>query len=99
MILDNEKYKKVREAQSQGARSVKEVKDMTNIVIENDEELREVDRVIQNACRCQNVSVNEVVAAVKNGADTVGKVAGETNACTGCGRCKSVITNIIENKR
>ena len=60
--------------QSQGARTVKEVKDMTDIVIENDDEYREIDRVLQNACKCQNVSVNEVVAAVKNGADTVEKL-------------------------
>lgn len=37
---------------------------MTDIVIENDEESREIDRVLQNACKCQNVSVNEVVLAV-----------------------------------
>ena len=66
MILDNEKYIKVRGAQAQGARTVKEVKDMTNIDIEDDDEYREIDRVLQNVCKCQNVSVNEVVEAVKN---------------------------------
>ena len=59
MILDKEKYLKVRGAQSQGARTVKEVKDMTDIVIENDDEYREIDRVLQNACKCQNVSVKD----------------------------------------
>ena len=38
MILDKEKYIKVRAAQAQGARTVKEVKDMTGLVIDNDEE-------------------------------------------------------------
>ncbi|WP_455539130.1 (2Fe-2S)-binding protein [Terrisporobacter sp.] len=99
MILDNEKYTKVRGAQAQGARTVKEVKDMTGINIENDQELREIEAVVQNVCRCQNVSVNEVVSAVKNGADTMEKVMEETKAGTGCGRCKGIIANIIENKR
>ena len=99
MILDNEKYIKVRVAQAQGARTVKEVKDMTDIVIEDDDEYREIDRVLQNVCKCQNVSVNEVVASVKNGSDTIEKVMEDTKACTGCTRCKGVIENIIENKR
>lgn len=99
MILDKEKYIKVREAQAQGARTVQDVKDMTDIVIENDEEYREIDRVVQNVCKCQNVSVNEVVAAVKNGAQTVDQVMEETKAGTGCGRCKGIIANIIKNKK
>lgn len=99
MILDNEKYVKVRGAQAQGARTVKDVKDMTDIVIENDDESREIDRVLQNACKCQNVSVNEVVSAVKNGADTLDKVMEETKAGTGCGRCKGVLNNIIDQKK
>ena len=99
MILDKEKYIKVRAAQAQGARTVKEVKDMTGLVIDNDEEYREVDALVQNVCKCQNISVNEVVSAVKNGADTVEKVMKETKAGTGCGRCKGIINNIIENKK
>lgn len=99
MILDKEKYIKVRSAQAQGARTVHDVKVMTDIVIENDEEYREIDRVVQNVCKCQNVSVNEVVAAVKNGAQTVDQVMEETKAGTGCGRCKGIITNILENKK
>lgn len=99
MILDNEKYIKVRAAQAKGARTVQDVKDMTDIIIENDEEYREIDRLIQNVCKCQNVSVNEVVAAVKNGAQSVNTVMEETKAGTGCGRCKGIIANIIENKK
>ena len=99
MILDNEKYIKVRGAQAQGARTVNEVKDMTNIDIEDDDEYREIDRVLQNVCKCQNVSVNEVVEAVKNGADTIERVMEETKAGSGCGRCKGIIQNIIDNKK
>lgn len=99
MNLEKDKYVKVRGAQAQGARTVEEVKEMTDIIIENDAELNEIEAVLKNACRCKNVSVEEVVAAVKNGADTIEKVAEATNATTVCGRCKGVIENIIENKR
>lgn len=97
MILDSKKYIKVRAAQAQGVRTVKELKDMTDIVIEDDDEYREIDRVLQNVCKCQNVSVNEVVSAVKNGADTLDKVMDETKAGTGCTGCRKIIENIIEN--
>lgn len=99
MNLEKDKYVKVREAQAKGARTAEEVKEMTDIIIENDAELEEVEAVLKNACRCKNVSVEEVVAAVKNGADTIEKVAEATKATKGCGRCKGVVTNIIENKR
>ena len=72
---------------------------MTNIDIEDDDEYREIDRVLQNVCKCQNVSVNEVVEAVKNGADTIERVMEETKAGSGCGRCKGIIQNIIDNKK
>lgn len=99
MKLDMEKYLKVRKAQAQGARTVEELKGMSDIVIENDDELKEVEALLQNACKCKNVSVDTVVNAVKNGADTVEKVAEATGAGTACGRCKGIILNIIENKR
>ena len=58
-----------------------------------------IEKILQNACKCKNVSVSEVVSAVKNGADTFEKVAETTGAGTACGRCKEIILNIIENKR
>ena len=58
-----------------------------------------VEKILQNACKCKNVSISEVVSAVKNGADTFEKVAETTGAGTACGRCKEIILNIIENKR
>ena len=63
-------------------------------------ERKEVEKVLQNACKCKNVSVEEVAQAVKNGADTVEKVMEATGAGSGCGRCKAgVIPSIIENKK
>ncbi len=99
MTLEMSKYLQVRKAQAQGARTIEELKEISDIVIENDEELKEVEALIKNVCRCKTVSIDTVVEAVKNGADTVEKVSEVTNAGTGCGRCKSIISNIIENKR
>ena len=95
MSLDMEKYIKVRKAQAEGVRTVEELKEKSD----NDTEIQEIEKILQNACKCKNVSVSEVVSAVKNGADTFEKVAETTGAGTACGRCKEIILNIIENKR
>lgn len=55
-------------------------------------------------CGCRKVSLEAVVNAVKNGADTVEKVGEVTGAGTGineetgepCGKCKPLIQNIID---
>ncbi|MDO5520902.1 MAG: (2Fe-2S)-binding protein [bacterium] len=99
MNLAMDKYIKIRGAQAQGARTVEELEEMTDIVIENEDELKEVEAVLKNVCKCKGVSVEEVVTAVKNGADTIEKVAEATKATTVCGRCKGIVGNIIENKR
>ncbi|WP_122640749.1 (2Fe-2S)-binding protein [Romboutsia sp. Marseille-P6047] len=85
MGLEKEKYLKIRKAQAQGVRTV--------------EELKEIESLLRNACACKNVTIDEVVKAVENGADTVEKVGEATKAGTGCGRCKGIISDIIENKR
>ncbi len=99
MALERSKYLKVRKAQAEGARTVEELKNISDIVIENDTELEEVEKLLQNTCKCKNVSINTIVEAVKNGADTFEKVKEVTKAGSGCGRCKGIISNIIENKR
>jgi NAD(P)H-nitrite reductase large subunit len=99
MTLEMNKYLQVRKAQAQGARTIEELKEISDIVIENEEELKDVEALIKNACKCKNVSIDTIVEAVKNGADTVEKVGEVTKAGTGCGRCKSIISNIIENKK
>ncbi len=99
MTLDLNKYLQVRKAQAEGVRTIEELKEISDIVIENDEEVKEVETLLKNACKCKNVSIDTIVDAVKNGADTVEKVGEVTKAGTGCGRCKGIISNIIENKR
>ena len=79
---DMEKYIKVRKAQAEGVRTVEELKEKSDIVIDNDTEIQEIEKILQNACKCKNVSISEVVSAVKNGADTFEKVAETTGAGT-----------------
>ncbi|WP_330408598.1 (2Fe-2S)-binding protein [Romboutsia weinsteinii] len=97
--LDRNKYVQIRKAQAQGARTIDELKKIPDIVIESEEELKAVEDLLKNACGCKNVSIETVVEAVKNGADTFEKVREVTTAGAGCGRCKGIISNIIENKR
>ena len=99
MKLEMEKYLTVRKAQAQGARTLEELKTMTNIAIDNDEELKEIEALLKNACKCRDVSIDTIVKAVQDGADTVEKVVEATGAGSGCGRCKGIITDIVENKR
>lgn len=99
MNLAFEKYIKVRKAQAEGARTIEELKEKSDIVIETEEELKEIETLIKNACKCKNVSIETIVQAVKEGNDTIEKVVEATKAGSACGKCKGIITNIIENKR
>ena len=99
MNLDMQKYLKVRKAQAKGARTIEELKEISDINIESNDEFKEIEKLLQNVCKCKNISVNEVLNAVKNGAETIEKVSEATEAGTGCGNCKSIISNIIENRR
>lgn len=99
MQLNMDKYIMVRKAQAQGVRTLEELKAFCDIKIDSNEEQEHIEELLKNCCKCNKVSIDTVVEAVKNGADTVEKVGEITNAGTVCGRCKGIITNIIENKR
>ena len=99
MKLDMEKYKKVRMAQVKGARTLDELKELSDINIENEEEEEQIEIVIRTACRCKDVSIKEVLDAIKNGADSLEKIMEVTKAGTACGRCKPLLENILETRR
>ena len=99
MAIITDDYIKIRNAMSNGARTIDDIKNMTDIKIDNDEYAKEVQSILKNACRCKNVSIEEVVKAVQNGANTVEKISEATGAGTGCGRCKGLLNKIIDNKR
>lgn len=47
-------------------------------------------------CHCFNVSKEDIIKAVKDGATTVEAVQEETNAGKGCGACLNAIEKIVE---
>lgn len=99
MNLDMQKYIAIRQAQHKGARTIDELKKVADFEIENDEELKNVEIVLKNACRCKNVSIEDVLNAVNSGFTTLDEVMNETGAGTGCGICKGLVESIITNKR
>lgn len=99
MALDKEEYIKVRQAMQQGARTISDIEKMTDITVGDEEHKNDIQEVLDNACRCKDVSYDTVIAAVKGGADTLEKVQEETGAGTVCGRCKNLLERIIEDNK
>lgn len=97
--IDMEDYKKVRMAMAQGARTIEDIKRDTDVVIKDEAYEDHIKKILANACSCKNISIETVVEAVKNGADTLEKVREATGANTVCGRCSGLIQNIIDNKK
>ncbi|MGN0144788.1 MAG: (2Fe-2S)-binding protein [Clostridium sp.] len=99
MNIDMNKYIKVRMAQANGARTLDELKNLSDIVIESTEESAAIEEILKQACKCNNLTVNDVLNAINDGADTLEKVMEVTSAGITCGRCKGVLSNIIEIRR
>ena len=59
----------------------------------------EIEKILASVCGCKGVSLEDVVNAVKNGADTTDKLAEITGAGSACGRCKALVQNVIDIKR
>lgn len=97
-IENNIDYSTIRKAMCEGARTVEDVKEKAGVCGECSGCKSELDGILSSVCGCKNVSLEAVINAVKNGADTVDKVGEITEAGTGedCGRCKALIANIIE---
>ena len=97
-------YITIRKAMIAGARTVDEVVKLAGVCTECEGCKNELNAILSSVCGCKKVSLETVVNAVKNGADTVEKVGEVTGAGTGvneetgepCGRCKVLIQNIID---
>ena len=96
---NNVDYISIRKAMISGARTVEELVELAGVCTECEGCKSELDGILSSVCGCKNVSLEEVVNAVKNGADTVEKVGEITGAGTGvneetgeeCGKCKGLI--------
>lgn len=101
---NNVDYLSIRKAMCVGARTIDELVELTGVCTECEGCKSELDNILSSVCGCKKVSLETVVNAVRNGADTVEKVGEVTGAGTGineetgevCGKCKSLIQNIID---
>lgn len=101
---NNVDYSSIRKAMSSDARTVDELIESAGVCGECEGCKSELDGILSSVCGCKNVSLEAVVNAIKNGADTVDKVGEVTGAGTGvdeetgeeCGRCKILIQNVID---
>ncbi len=101
---NNVDYLSIRKAMSSGARTVDELAELTGVCTECEGCRSELNSILSSVCGCKKVSLEAVVNAVKNGADTVEKVGDITGAGTGvneetgeeCGKCKVLIQNVID---
>lgn len=89
-------YLTIRKAMVAGARTIEEVQARTQACGLCEGCQNELEGILSSVCGCKQVSLQAVIDAVKSGADTVEKVGELTGAGTDCGRCKGLITNIIE---
>lgn len=95
---NNVDYLTIRKAMCVGARTESELCEKCGVCLECEGCRTEIPNILTSVCGCMNVSLQAVIDAIKNGADTVDKVGEVTGAGTGtdCGKCKSLIANIIE---
>lgn len=101
---NNVDYLSIRKAMTSGARTIDELVKLAGVCTECEGCKSELNDILSSVCGCKNVSLEAVVNAVKNGADTVEKVGEVTGAGTGineetgeeCGKCKGLIQNIID---
>lgn len=97
-------YLSIRKAMIAGARTKAELINLAGVCTECEGCQNELDAILSSVCGCKKVSLQAVIDAVKNGADTVEKVGEITAAGTGvdeetgeeCGKCKKLIQNIID---
>lgn len=101
---NNVDYITIRKAMTSGARSIDDLVEHAGVCTECEGCKSELEPILSSVCGCKKVSLEAVVNAVKNGADTVEKVGEITGAGTGineetgeaCGKCKGLIQNIID---
>lgn len=99
MELTKDEYLAIRKAQAQGVRTIEDLQKMTDIVLEDDEKLRLVNDVLANACRCKDILLEEIIVAVKNGANTVEKIGELTGAGTVCERYHGILESVIKEEK
>jgi bacterioferritin-associated ferredoxin len=97
-ITNNVDYLAIRKAMITGVRTKEELVLATGICTTCEGCKSEVEGILSSVCGCKEVSLQQVIDVVNNGAKTVDEIGKLTGAGTGedCGKCKSLIQNIID---
>jgi len=93
------RYGDIRKAMVEGARTLKEIQEITGAGTGCDGCIKEVEKILATACGCKGISIEDVVNVVKDGADAVEKVGEVTGAGSDCGKCKALLQNIVDTKK
>lgn len=101
---NNVDYISIRKAMISGARTIDDLVTDVGVCTKCSGCENELGGILSSVCGCENVSLEAVLNAIKDGANTVDKVGELTGAGTGvdketgeeCGRCKPLIQNIID---
>jgi nitrite reductase (NADH) large subunit len=56
------------------------------------------DDPYRTICFCHNVSLGELLAAIRRGAITLQDIRAQTDASTGCGGCECDVLEILERE-
>lgn len=85
-------YVKVRQAMAQGARTIEDIKSMTDldtVEYEND-----IKAILANICSCKNISMEQVTTLAKEG-KSLEEIKEITKASTACGRCANLLEAVV----
>nr|WP_300006300.1 (2Fe-2S)-binding protein [Tissierella sp.] len=91
-------YSSIRKAMVEGARTKDEIVELAGVCNSCEGCETELEAILSSVCGCKEVSLEAVLEAIRNGADTVEKVGIVTKAGTekDCGRCQALIQNVID---
>ncbi|MGL4383155.1 MAG: (2Fe-2S)-binding protein [Bacilli bacterium] len=92
-------YITIRKAMAGGARSVKDIIDLTGAGSACGGCQNKIEEILTSACTCNSVSIEQVKQAIDEGANTVSEITAKTSAGGGCTRCHTLLNNIIENEK
>ena len=89
-------YLKVRHAMIDGARTIEDVREMTDV--DTVEYENDIKAILASICGCKDATLADVVALANEG-KTVEEVKEITGVATACGRCIRLLEAVVEAKK
>lgn len=93
---NNVTYGDIRIAMAEGAQNIEDIKEMTAACCEEDCCKKDIEMALNMICNCNRVTRAKILEVIKKGAKTVDKIGQYTAAGTSCGKCKVIISKMIE---